>query len=270
MNKNIIKILLCMLIVSTNATYTDMREYSADECISRIAKGAADLSFCSRYNDLSCCLEGVDEVIHERFASMMSLGMSCSFAKTLVMETYEHLKSWFCLACDPNEPNYRFRTSVGDERNGIKPDLTSPHVWTWRVCLSFVKKVWSSEDLPGGVKYNTCGLKLPNPCSDQKQVLTSNLTSTVPVLHGWFPYQCGDNNVIPSRYFHGTWIQAASALLEAAPPPNLPDFRFVIVDDSINTNFRWEDTPCFEAGSQPAVPLTLTVALVVGFVLLVL
>ena len=258
---------LFVLFCTTNTSHVDMREYSADECISRSVKEAADLSFCSRYNGLSCCLEGTDEVIHERFANLMSLGISCSFAKTLIMETYVHLKSWFCLACDPSEPSYRFRTSVGDERNGIKPDPASPHVWTWRVCQSFAKKVWSAEDLPGGVKYDKCGLKLPNRCSETKQLLTRNVSSSEPVLSGWLPYQCGDNIVIPSRFFTGTWIEAASALLEATPPPSLPDFKFVIVDDSINTNFRWEDTPCFECASQ-TLSLGLTALLSYFLILL--
>eukprot|EP00755_Sulcionema_specki_P001813 Sspe_Gene.117540::Locus_109054_Transcript_1_1_Confidence_1.000_Length_932::g.117540::m.117540 len=224
----------------------DMREFARDECTSSTKPPHnAYNDFCHQYSH-TCCLQGADERAHIMFANLMDLGLHCSYAKTDIIEQYRELREWFCLACDPMEPEYRFRTALGDPANNIPPIVDSPHVFTWRICKSFVRRMWGGD----GKRYDTCGVKTENPCSDGKQVASfpsGVALSQKRMLTGWNPYQCGDNLVIPSKFYQGHWEQAATEFLAALPPPNFEDagFRFVVVDDAVGTNFDRKLTPCF-------------------------
>ena len=220
-------------------------EYASTDCIASAvaATEPMGLEFCHWYNTKSCCIPASDEENLEMFTNLMDLGLSCSHAKHSVRTTYQRIREWYCLSCDPSEPLYRFKTAVGSPKNGIAPITDSESYFTWRVCKSFTDTLWNGEEShefpTAGSQYNKCGIKIQNPCDGQKQVVYSNgkevLTDT-PVLGGWDAYMCGDGILIPSKAFKGS--TAAKDFMTLLEPPNFGDvsFKFVIVNDMVSDN----------------------------------
>eukprot|EP01065_Artemidia_motanka_P037396 TRINITY_DN4587_c3_g1_i1.p2 TRINITY_DN4587_c3_g1~~TRINITY_DN4587_c3_g1_i1.p2 ORF type:complete len:273 (+),score=89.74 TRINITY_DN4587_c3_g1_i1:44-862(+) len=264
-----VAVAVAAVCAAAHCELVDVRELDVDDCLALAGPPRPQaLEFCYDHNSKACCVPGADQESHVMFARLMDVGLACSYAQTGVMHLYEELRSWYCLACDPNEPRYRFRTAIGDSVNYIR-GVQSSSVWTWRVCRSFLDKMWHGVGQTGkdGGRYDMCGVKTENPCAGNTQVVWSTalnrtVSSEQPVLGGWDPYQCGDNFVVPSKFYQGQWEAAASAFLRDIPPPNFDDagFRFVVVDDSKDTSFSWEATPCFAAAERHA-PAALLLSL---------
>eukprot|EP01062_Namystynia_karyoxenos_P022425 TRINITY_DN18600_c0_g2_i1.p1 TRINITY_DN18600_c0_g2~~TRINITY_DN18600_c0_g2_i1.p1 ORF type:complete len:375 (+),score=130.16 TRINITY_DN18600_c0_g2_i1:66-1127(+) len=228
-------------------------DYKGGEClISTRVPASADLKFCHWYNSRTCCIPAADQESFDQFFALMDLGLSCSHARHSVKQKYRSIREWFCLACDPREPTYRFLSSEGSKDNNIPPDpnrMTAGTVrFRWRVCKSFVDRMWNGDGSPeelNGHVYDQCGVKIQNPCDGQKQVVwdpTANQgyggvkETNYPVLNQWDPYMCGDSLIVPSKYFGGKkGVDAGTDFLRKILPPSFEDipFEFVVVDDTV-------------------------------------
>eukprot|EP00755_Sulcionema_specki_P038586 Sspe_Gene.111191::Locus_92570_Transcript_1_1_Confidence_1.000_Length_1117::g.111191::m.111191 len=206
------------------------------------------LEFCHWYQGYSCCVPAADQEAFDLFTALMDLGLACSHSKHSIRTRYKRIREWFCLGCDPQEPQYRFKTSEGSPLNGIPPDTsgTGPH-FKWRVCKTFVDGVWhgDGDDPRDGHMYDECGVKTMNPCEGGKQVVYDPkadggkggvVETSFPVLNGWDPYQCGDNLIIPSKFYQGESAGVDFLTTLASPLPNFYDipFAFVVVDNTVS------------------------------------
>eukprot|EP00756_Hemistasia_phaeocysticola_P045409 Hpha_TRINITY_DN19165_c0_g1::TRINITY_DN19165_c0_g1_i1::g.94754::m.94754 len=229
------------------------QDFRPGECtVSTRPPVSAELVWCHWYSSNTCCLPAADQEAFDQFFAMMDLGLQCSHSRHSIRNKYRKLREWFCLACDPREPDYRYSAGRGSPLNNVKPKQvpTGQLVFNWRVCKSFVDSAWhgdgSPEQVDGGL-YDECGVKTQNHCDAQKQVVWDPtaqrgyggvVDTSYPVLNGWDPYMCGDNLVVPSKFYQGA--TAAEDFLRAVTPPSFEDipFEFVVVDDTIT------DTDC--------------------------
>jgi hypothetical protein len=238
------------------------------------------LEFCHWYNKHSCCIPTGDQNIIDMFTNLMNLGLACSPAKHSVKTTYNPIRDWYCMSCDPHEPRFRFQTKYGDRMVGghNNPDPNAAEDdFTWRVCKTFIyghdgkSGLWGTD----GSKYDSCGLMTPNPCGNQKQFVFNATSGAIeesaqPVLLDWEDYQCGDNVLVPSSEFEGA-DEPAVDFMKLVAPPNYDgmNFKFVVTDNT-RSDFDWERTPCFLgalAGTMLTAATSIALAVLVSIVL---
>eukprot|EP00760_Papus_ankaliazontas_P011374 PhM_4_TR1473/c0_g1_i1/m.5075 len=284
----IVTIVSVLVLLLDHAAALKIDDYSDTACIISAypATKPMGLEFCYWYNDNSCCVPQLDSDAMEIYGNTVNLGLSCSVSKHSIKVTYHPIREWFCLGCDPNEPKYRFKKSVGDKHlagGQHDPDTSADSkAVTWRVCKSFLTGTDGNSGLwgNGGHMYDQCGILMENPCNGGKQVVWNPkmnngdgaVTATQnPVLDGWDPFMCGDNLIIPSKEYINS-ENAGKEFLAAMAPPGFGDvdFSFVVTDDT-KADFVYDSTPCFRglSGALGLLPsLTLTMMMVVVAVLL--
>jgi hypothetical protein len=237
-------------------------DYSDTECIvsAKPAVKPEGLEFCHWYNSKSCCVPQLDSDTQEIYGHAVALGLSCSISKHQIKVTYNAVREWYCLGCDPDEPKYRFKSKLGDKNlPGGQADgdpKAADNKVTWRVCKSFLFGNAGNGGLWGkdGSMYDKCGILMENKCDGGKQVVWNPnqnnkdgavMQTEFSVLQGWDPFMCGDNLIIPSKEYVSE-KEPAEAFLRAIPPPGFGDvgFDFVITDDS-KADFNRDATPCF-------------------------
>ena len=239
-------------VTTVNAVDGDYFESRPDHCMAstKVPTRPRALEFCYWHNDNSCCTPGNDALAKDKFYQLLDIGPGCAPSDHWVRATYAELRDFFCMGCHPSEPKYRFQTLVGDAHLGGEnaPDLTvGSDDFTWRICASWLyDKVWGAD----GSKFDQCGINLRTPCSDHTQVgydpSTGNfVASSVSVLPE--DLFCGDDTVIPSSEYgipNENDSQAAARAFLSILPQWLPDFKFVVVNDSA-VGFNYTLTPCF-------------------------
>eukprot|EP00666_Eupelagonemidae_sp_cell4sb_P006938 gene6938-1854_t len=248
------------------------QDFVGGECVVSTRKPAqADLVFCHWYNERTCCVPAGDQESWDQFFNLMDLGRECSYARHSIRDKYRRIREWYCLACDPSEPDYgwrvaplhtprakkpsaaskapprRFDAAAGSPLNNVLPQSVPAGTlkWRWRVCKSFVTALWNGRGRAGevdGKLYDQCGVKTQNSCDGGKQVVWDTSArggyggvkeTGQPVIDGWDPYMCGDNLVVPSMFYQGP--TGGEDFMRAILPPNFDDipFDFEVVDDSV-------------------------------------
>merc|ERR1719440_2381547 len=126
---------------------------------------------------------------------------------------YPEVRFFYCLGCDPKEPDY------GEDRDGDGVRDTI------RICQTFLDKMWRDP------AYEECGVMSSNECPGPNW--------------DFDPYMCGDTLLLPRKYFNNN----VTAFVNHFKPPGLEEFTFVPVDDRINvdTGERFDSTPCWIA-----------------------
>ena len=235
-----------------------INDYSDGQCISSANPPTRPLmlTLCHWYNTKACCIPATDQDLWQSYnLAVGSLGRSCSVSKPKIARTYFALRQWYCIACDPLEPRYRFQKSVGDRQLAGGQQDGDPSVpetaVAWRVCKSFLNKVWKQD----GTQYDSCGIRVDSPCGNGKQVVMGGSPPRVfetekSVLQGWDPWMCGSVGIIPSQEYKNS-PDPAVEFLNAVTPPGFGDvdFSFVVADDS-QPDFVWEATPCFMGSTE--------------------
>lgn len=228
-------------------------------------KSENGLEFCYTHNPHACCLPATDANIRDAFEKITELGAGCSRTKHSVKATYRELREFACLPCMREEPQYRYRTQIGDAHlpgGQNPPDSTAAATkYTWRVCRSFLYGFDGKSGLWGGdgKKYDACGVKQMSSCTSQHQWgfdprLNSGAGGFVEsdqlVLDLDPMAVCGDNLIIPSVEFAEASDPAEQMLGLLAM--EIPDFSFVVTNDS-DPDFRFNETPCFHGAASPLV-----------------
>ena len=131
---------------------------------------------------------------------------------------YPEIRFFYCLGCDPRQPDYTVSNGDGDD--------------TWddiRVCKSFLEKLWRDP------AYEECGVMYSNECPEW------------PGNWDFDPYMCGDTLLLPKDHFNNN----VTAFINTFKPPGLEDARFVMIDDTIDpdTGARRDSTPCWTAAT---------------------
>jgi hypothetical protein len=252
-------------------TALQISDYSDGQCIvsANAPVKPIGLEFCYWYNSKACCVPQVDGEAGEFFGHAVALGLSCSISKHQIKVTYNAIREWYCLGCDPDEPRYRYKVKKGDKgAAGGQHDpvpTASEDAVTWRICKSFLLGkdgnggLWNKD----GSMYDQCGFLTENPCGNGMQVVWDPklkngdgdvFTTTSPVLAGWDPFMCGDNLIIPSKQYVNAPVPV-EAFLKDFNPAGFQDsgFSFVITDDT-KADFNYDATPCFR-GTSSALPL---------------
>merc|ERR1719197_2140582 len=182
--------LLAVLAAVADATEEAPAEEPICSLTSSIAKEPRYLKFCQDYNSNACCIPGHDMENQLQFENLIDgLGPGC---KNPMM--YPAIRYFYCLGCDPAEPQYRNDTDM-----------------TIRVCQSFVERIWRD----GGQEYNDCGVMKPNDCPAG--------------FEDFDPYTCGDDLIIPSKEDD---FNSAHKFMNKFKPPGMDDFTFIEVPDS--------------------------------------
>lgn len=226
------------------------------------------LEFCYNYNYDSCCTPGNDAAAKEAFYGVMSLGLGCSPSDHRVRASYHEIREFMCMGCDPREPSYRFLESAGD---GVTPGNVnaSADSYVWRVCASFLYGRNNDTGLWGGHggKFDECGINLPTACSPSSNTLNDGDVS-VSNADG----DCGSDIVFPRAEYAAEASsvddqrRAARTLLSVLPQW-LPNFKFVVVDDT-HPDFNRTATPCFAGSARTASSIALAMFVAIVAVLL--
>jgi hypothetical protein len=214
------------------------------------------LEFCHFHNDNSCCTPGNDAIAKDAFYGLLAVGYGCSASDHNVRATYSEVRHFMCMGCHPEEPTYRFRLTDGDGGNIAADPAAAPDSFAWRVCESFLQ----GRDLTSGLwgadatKYDRCGVNMPSTC--QGVPFAGYDTSTSSFVYSTDTYvppgaNCGSEMIYPKAEYGAdaeSQRQAAQQFL-AALPQWLPNFKFVIVNDT-QPGFNYTATPCFRGGSS--------------------
>jgi len=164
------------------------------------------LKFCQDYNSKACCIPGHDLENQVQFENLIDgLGPGC---KNPMM--YPEVRYFYCLGCDPNQPEYT---------------VTSTTPQQIRICKSFLDKLWRDP------AFDECGVMYSNPC---------------PTIFGdgFDPYSCGDDLMLPKQS-----LANAVAFANTFKPPGLDDFDFVEIDDSTDNTPCWK-APAFQSSAM--------------------
>lgn len=211
----------------------------------------AGTDFCTDFASLSCCLPGFDvNTVQEAFFGLIPQGPGCGSSKHSVRAAYSALRSFSCLPCDPREPEYRFRSQIGDIVNGgVVPasPTAADDEFTWRICKTFLygrergtlkRGLWGRN----ASHFTTCGLMLP-------QCKSSRVYNTTSETFIDLDPACKSEDVdllIPTLAFGGFDDPAVEML--SYVPQSIGGFQFVVVDDE-DPSFSFSSTPCFGSDS---------------------
>ena len=167
------------------------------------------LKFCQDYNLEACCIPGHDLENQVQFENLIAgLGPGC---KNPMM--YPEVRYFYCLGCDPKQPQYTNNTSPG-------PDLDG----TISICKSFLTKMWSDPT------FDECGVMKSNACPTSWD--NDNMD----------PYMCGDDLELPKSTYANPL-----AFINAYKPPGLDGFEFAEYDDTGVDNPPCWDPPAFRS-----------------------
>lgn len=186
------------------------------------------LSFCHKFNDLSCCVPAMDDENIEMFNLLTGsvLGLSCRLRGDI---REDPLAKFYCMNCDPEQPRY-----------------VRPFPWAGvdgnpgggRAVVLLISKAWAFDGFgvdpilagPKG-RFKECGLKKSSPCLDIEG-------NPIPDRDR---YTCGDDYVVPSDFTQSDDSGAVDpvASIEAfmnadsmGPPVIDEGFGFYIVNDA--------------------------------------
>merc|ERR1719333_1029036 len=220
------------------------------------------LEFCYWHNANSCCTPGNDALALEKFFILMDIGPGCSPSEHSVRATYTEVRDYMCLGCHPDEPKFRYSERQGDAH--LPGGTNAPNVnasadsFVHRICASFLYGKDGTKGLWGGngSKFDACGINMPAPCSDFRQVGYDGVSKqfvTSETAVGPLDIDCGGDVVFPSNEYgaDASDQRAAARAFIAALPQWLPDFKFVVVNDSA-PNFNYTATPCFRGSFASA------------------
>jgi len=150
------------------------------------------LQFCTAYTGSACCALAHDSDINDDFNSAFANGVHC-------LDNFAILKSLFCIACNPNQPNY-----------------TNTITNVVRVCKSFANQLYPIDNNEAMTKMDTCGMYL-------RGVNNSQYTDPNCLCGG------NGNNFYTARPFGD-----AQSFLNAMIPLFMEDFSFIITDPTID------------------------------------
>lgn len=272
-------VVLVALVGSVHAVGPDFFVTNPSSCMASTKSPTKPrpLEFCYWLNADSCCTPGNDALAKEKFFDFVDNGPGCSPSDHHIRATYREIRDFICLGCDPREPQYRFLAINGDAHlpgGANQPDpAAAPTEFVWRVCASFLYGPDGRSGLWGGDggKYDKCGVNLRTPCSAHTLVGYDSVNQQfVDSGKGVLPADlfCGDDTVIPSSEYGMSAPNQRAAAREflSVLPQWLPDFRFVITNDSA-PDFNYNATPCFRYSS--AVSFSPLIA-VLGTVMMLL
>jgi hypothetical protein len=235
------------------------------------SKKPRPLEFCYQYNRDSCCTPGNDAAAKDAFLTMVEAGAGCSPSDHSVRAAYREVRDFICMGCHPHEPLFRFQASVGDEHVGgtVAPNpAASDDAFVWRVCGSWLYGLDDNSGLWGGDgrKFDECGINLPTPCEGTPVMSfdsTTNTWVTGPSNAISPDSDCGTDIIFP-RSEYGPYASSqkhAARMFLAALPQWLPNFNFVVVNDT-QYGFNHSATPCFR-GNYVASATSFAVAFTV-------
>ena len=165
------------------------------------------LKFCQDYNTNACCIPGHDLENQVQFENLIAgLGPGC---KNPMM--YPEVRYFYCLGCDPKQPDF---TNPGASPQEI------------RICKSFLTKMWSDPT------FAECGVMKSNECPSQWGDNDMD------------PYMCGDDLELPKKEY-----PSAVEFINQYKPPGLDDFKFIEVDDSVPGSPECWDPPAFRSSA---------------------
>ena len=100
-------------------------DFRDDVCVASVNshKKPLPLEFCEWHVKDSCCTPMHDAAAQEFFVGLTQLGLPCTHATHAIKHRYLRLRYWGCLACDPDEPLYRYKVHLGYPKNNIPPEV---------------------------------------------------------------------------------------------------------------------------------------------------
>jgi len=179
----------------------------------RKPKRARYLKFCQDYNTEACCIPGHDLENQVQFENLIDgLGPGC---KNPMM--YPEIRFFYCLGCDPKQPDYT-------DLSANPPEI--------RICKSFLEKLWRDP------AYEDCGVMASNECPHDQNGQPWDFD----------PFQCGDTLVLPKWQYGNDYL----AFINAFKPPGMEEFNYTEVDDlSLDASgARVDQRPCWTAKSH--------------------
>lgn len=239
------------------------------------------LEFCYWHNANSCCTPGNDALAMEKFFILMDIGPGCSPSEHNVRSTYFEVRDYMCMGCHPEEPTFRYSERQGDAH--LPGGTHGPNVnasedsFVHRICASFLygtgdetRGLWGGD----GGKFDDCGINMPAPCSDFRQVGYDGVAKSFvesDTAVGPLDIDCGGDVLFPRNEYgaEAPNQRAAARAFLAALPQWIPDFKFVVVNDSA-TDFNYSATPCFRGSfDSPARAVLQLGGMAVAWVALV-